>query len=384
MIQSRIVLHFPGFEPLDAEAHHQRYKRSAAQASAVWNAGFEVGELACDRRGAHFPVDADVAGWNTSAKIHVFDHNTLITTMRTEPVWLQIGRGFRAGWDVVVQGGAWAYFRNAWRFGLFFLFPYLFLAAGLALGVNIAAIPTALELSAWWFALSVPAGYLIFRYGVIRFSDRYHVLHLLADWRLAVAVAENRPEIASWIERAAAQVRAALEEPADEILVTSHSMGANFAVSVIARVFELAPDALKGRRLAFVTLGGAALQCSLLSSAAVLRGRIGALARRPDVDWFDIQCLTDPIHLYKCHTVALSGHKDVPQPRLVFIRFKHAMSQPRYEKNRRDFLRMHRQYVLGPDQPSGFDFTLMTAGPLPAKSFQALDSQKPPAIPARS
>ena len=196
MIQSRIVLHFPGFEPLDAEAHHQRYKRSAAQASAVWNAGFEVGELACDRRGAHFPVDADVAGWNTSAKIHVFDHNTLITTMRTEPVWTQIGRGFRAGWDVVVQGGAWAYFRNAWRFGLFFLFPYLFLAAGLALGVNIAAVPTALELSAWWFVLSVPLGYLVFRYGVIRSSDRYHVLHLLADWRLAVAVAENRPEIA--------------------------------------------------------------------------------------------------------------------------------------------------------------------------------------------
>ena len=38
MIHNRIVLHFPGFEPLDAEAHRQRYTRSAVQASAVWKA----------------------------------------------------------------------------------------------------------------------------------------------------------------------------------------------------------------------------------------------------------------------------------------------------------------------------------------------------------
>lgn len=376
MIHSRIVLHFPGFEPLDAEAHRQRYKRSVVQAGSVWQARFDVGALCQDGEGAHFSVAAEGAGWATHSDIHVFDHNDLITAMRSEPVWMQIANGFKAGFEVVRQGGAWAYLRHAWRFGLFFLFPFLFLAAGLALGINIATIPSALDLSPWWFLLTVPAGYVAFRYGVIPFSDRYHVLHLLADWRLAVAVAESRPEVTSWTERAAEQAIAALTQPSDEILVTSHSMGANFALSLIGRLLETAPEVLEGRRIVFVTLGGAALQCSLLSSATVLRRRIGAIACHPAVDWFDIQCLTDPIHLYKCHTVALSGHKHAPQPKLVFIRFKHAMSPERYEKNRRDFLRMHRQYVLGPDQPSGFDFTLMTAGPLPAKRFEALDSQR--------
>jgi hypothetical protein len=380
MIHNRIVLHFPGFEPLDAEAHRQRYKRSAVQASAIWKARFDVGALIPDGEGAHFPVQAEGEGWATRSDVHVFDHNDLITAMRSEPVWVQIAKGFKAGFDVVRHGGAWGYLRHAWRFGLFFLFPFLFLAAGLALGANVAAIPLALELSSWWFLLSVPSGVLVFRYGVIPFSNRYHVLHLLADWRLAVAVAENRPEVASWIEQATEQAIAALEQPSDEILVTSHSMGANFAISVIGRLFEKAPDVLKGRRIVFVTLGGAALQCSLLSGAILLRSRIGVLARQPDIDWFDIQCLTDPIHLYKCHTAALSGHADAPQPKLVFIRFKHAMSPERYEKNRRDFLRMHRQYILGPDQPSGFDFTLMTAGPLPAVSFQALESTRAPVI----
>lgn len=383
MIQSRIVLHFPGFEPLDAEAHRQRYQRSAAQASAVWKARFDVGPLAIDESGAHFPVDAQGEGWATQAAIHVFDHNALITAMRSEPLWTQIIRGFGAGFDVVRQGGAFAYLRHAWRFGLFFVFPFLFLAAGLALALNIVALPTTLDLSPWWFIASLPAGYAVFRHGVIPFSDRYHVMHLLADWRLAVAVAENRAEVANFIERAADQAIVTLRQPGEEILVTSHSMGANFAVSVVARLIEKAPEVLEGRRLVFVTLGGAALQCSLLSSAKILRARIGALARHPYIDWFDIQCLTDPIHLYKCHTVALSGHPDAPQPKLVFVRFKHAMSAERYAKNSRDFLRMHRQYVLGPDQPSGFDFTLMTAGPLPAKSFEALDSLRPPVLPSR-
>ncbi|SIQ95455.1 hypothetical protein SAMN05880561_106158 [Rhizobium sp. RU33A] len=382
MIQSRIVLHFPGFEPLDAEAHRQRYKRSAAQASAVWQAQFKVDDLLHDAQGAHFSVDAYGEGWATRSQIHVFDHNDLIAAMRAEPLWMQIAKGFKAGFDVVRQGGAWRYFRNAWRFGLFFLFPFLFVAAGLALAVNIAAIPSTFELSSLWFLLALPAGYLVFRHGVIPFSDRYHVLHLLADWRLAVAVAENRREVDAFIERAAGEVGSALEGSADEILVTSHSMGANFAISVVGRLLETSPDALKGRRLVFVTLGGAALQCSLLSSASLLRQRIGALARHPSVDWFDIQCLTDPIHLYKCHTVALSGHADAPQPKLVFVRFKHALSAERYQKNRRDFLRMHRQYVLGPDQPSGFDFTLMTAGPLPARSFEALESATAPKLQA--
>ena len=380
MIQSRIVLHFPGFEPLDAEAHRQRYKRSAAQASAVWQARFEAGDLVVDGQGAHFTVDARGEDWAVRSQIHVFDHNALISAMRSEPLWMQIAKGFKAGFDVVRQGGAWGYFRHAWRFGLFFLFPFLFMAAGIALAVNIAAIPSTFELSALWFLVALPAAYLVFRHGVIAFSDRYHVLHLLADWRLAVAVAENREEIGAFIERAADEACSALEGAADEILVTSHSMGANFAISVVARLLEKSPGALKGRRLVFVTLGGAALQCSLLSSASLLRQRIGALARHPSIDWFDIQCLTDPIHLYKCHTVALSGHADAPQPKLVFIRFKHALSAQRYQKNRRDFLRMHRQYVLGPDQPSGFDFTLMTAGPLPALSFKALDSATAPKL----
>jgi len=193
-------------------------------------------------------------------------------------------------------------------------------------------------------------------------------------------VGRDEPIARDWIEERAALVLTALEQPSDEVLVVSHSMGASLALATIGRVLELKPDALDGRTLSFATLGGAALQCAFLSSADRLRQSVGIIARHQKVTWFDIQCLTDPIHLYRCNTVALTGHADAPQPKIVPIRFKHSLSPERYKKNKRNFLRMHRQYVLGPDRKSGYDFTLLTAGPLPAASFADLDSQTPPAL----
>ena len=34
-VKSRLVLYFPGFDPLDAAAHHLRYQRAAALAGKV-------------------------------------------------------------------------------------------------------------------------------------------------------------------------------------------------------------------------------------------------------------------------------------------------------------------------------------------------------------
>jgi len=377
-IKTRLVLHFPGFEPLDATAHHQRYIRSAAQASKVWEADFAVQPIVQDKDGARFDVEAGARDWQAHSSIHVYDHSDLISRMRSEPLWRQLLSGYCAAVHIVLQGGARGYLRHAWRFGLFFLFPFLFVGLAMAVSLVIAALPAMLGLSSWLFGLSVPAALGFFVFLFVPYSNRFHTLHLFADWRLALAVAREDDSVRAWVESRADNVLQALKREADEVLISSHSMGASLAIAVIGRALEKEPKAFAGREVTFVTLGGAALQCALLSSATTLRRRVGALARNPDVFWFDIQCLTDPIHLYRCHTVALCGHEDAAQPKLVFIRFKHALSPERYKKNRRDLLRMHRQYILGPDRKSGFDFTLMTAGPLPAASFVDLKSDQPP------
>ena len=363
-ISRRLVFHFPGFEPLTASQHRDRYERAASQAGRVWGFEWAVGPLGTMQGITRFKVKATHAGGTTDSEIVVMDHNDLISKLQAPSLPGRLLAGFMAASAVVLEGGAYRFLRHAWRFGLFFLFPFLFVLVGMLFAGIFALTPVFLGGSLWWLLGSVPVGLLFFFAVFVPLSNRFHVLHLFADWRMAVAVAHNSPMVSDWVDQRAADVIAKMiDDDGDELLVTSHSMGASLAISVLARVLELRPDLFEKRKLVFVTLGGAALQCGLLSSAKVLRERVGLLARHPATQWTDVQCLTDPIHLYKCDTVALCGHEEAPRPRIVTIRFKHALSIERYRKNKRNLLRMHRQYVLGPDRQSEFDFTMLTAGP---------------------
>jgi hypothetical protein len=93
------------------------------------------------------------------------------------------------------------------------------------------------------------------------------------------------------------------------------------------------------------------------------------LARCQAIFWLDVHCLTDAIHFYKAKVAAICGHAEGQQPTILIVRFKKMLTSQHYAKIRRDFLRVHRQYVLGPDVRASFDFTLLTASPLPASSF---------------
>ncbi|MGG2475516.1 hypothetical protein ACNVD4_09130, partial [Rhizobium sp. BR5] len=79
---------------------------------------------------------------------------------------------------------------------------------------------------------------LFFVKAFLPFAERFHTLHLYADWRFALAVGRDEPIARDWIEEKAALVLKALEQPSDEVLVVSHSMGASLALAVIGRVLE--------------------------------------------------------------------------------------------------------------------------------------------------
>lgn len=67
-IRKRVVLHFPGYEPLDAEAHYSRYARSAMQSGRAWNFRVEAGPLGGDPAAPCFSVRAEgLAGAPTVA-----------------------------------------------------------------------------------------------------------------------------------------------------------------------------------------------------------------------------------------------------------------------------------------------------------------------------
>lgn len=366
-VNKRVVVHFPGFERMDAQAHHGRFTRTVEHSARLWDFSAEAGAFNPDEAQSGFEVVCRGPDWTTSNRIHILDHNVLVEELSDRPMVKRFAMGFLSAARVVSQGGPFGYFRHAWRFGLFFVFPFLLVAIAFAITLALAALPHWLGLSAWHSLWSLPLAGAFFRYVFLPFSERYHTLHLFSDWELAVAVGGlTSPSLNRWLEESAERMMRALDEAADEYVITSHSMGSSLATHVLGMVLERNPQALAGKRVVFVTLGGAILQCALLRPAETMRRRIGAIARAPEVTFLEVHCLTDVIHFYKSRVVALAGHPAAPQAGLLFIRVRKLLSEARYKKIKRDFLRVHRQYVLHADRRGSFDFALLTTGPFPA------------------
>lgn len=372
-VTRRVVVHFPGFERVDTKGHHSRFKRTVSQSARLWGFSAQIGKLEKVGSARRFSAVAKGADWETSSTVFICDHNQLVESLTAKPVLQRIATGYANAARVVLQGGLFGYFRHAWRFGLFFLFPFLLMGFGLGLSLAAALIP-------WWFGLgplhfiwSVPVAAAFFWLLFIPFAERFYTMHLFADWGLAVEVASLRnPALVRWLEDCADTMIEALEIEADEHLISSHSMGSSLATQVLGMVLERKPDALAGRRVVFATLGGAILQCALLRPATALRRRVGAIARAPEVSWLDVQCLTDVVNFYGTQVVAASGHADAPQAAKSFIRISRLLSPTQYRKIRHDFLRVHRQYVLHAELRGSFDFAVLTTGPFPADLTSAL------------
>lgn len=347
----------------------------------LWGLNAEVGALRQDDGQPHFDIETSRPGdlWRTSSRFFVFDHGNIVDRLAGRPLVTRLVEGFRSAAAVVTEGGAFGYLRHAWRFGLFFIFPFLLVILGLAIGLALATYPWWLGLDLWQYPIGIVLGFFFFTRLFIPWSDRFHTLHLFSDWEMAVGVSRlDNAIVSDWIEASARAAKKAFELEADEYVVSSHSMGSSMAAHTIGLLLEREPDLLTGKRVVFVTLGGATLQCALLRSASVLRARVGAIARAKSLTWIEVQCLTDVISFYKTSVTDLTGHPDASQPRLIFLRIRKMLTDERYRKIKLDFLRVHRQYVLGSDLRTNFDFGLMTAGPLFVEHLERCGSDWPP------
>ena len=94
---------------------------------------------------------------------------------------------------------------------------------------------------------------------------------------------------------------------------------------------------------------------------------------RSRLAWIDVQCLTDVINFYKCNPVADMGLEprvkrepiDLPFPLTVTVRIKEMLEPATYKRIKRNFFRVHYQYIFGNTRRYFYDFFLICCGPQP-------------------
>ncbi len=368
LIHKRLVFHIGGYDPhILPETSYRRFVRESKRFEKTWCATVSASPLSLAADEATCQVTTTGVNWCVETRYCLVRWDDIIGTVARQPWWQRIPLSQLAFLDFALAGALWGYIRTNWRYALFFIYPFLIFDAF----VLIAGFTgEALSRASASVGVGVVAGLLMFA-AMVRGPCRWLGLAtLFDDWifsskyvRAGYPVLEQRLDvIAKKIDTAARSA------DVDEILVIGHSLGAAIAVDLLGRVLALNP--FIGERapcIAFLSVGSSILKIGLHRGAKRLRASLQRVAAAPGIFWAEYQALTDVMNFYKTNPVSELGLTAIDRPVVRIVRIRSMLDPVSYRRIRRNFYRVHNQFISGNQRRTPYDYFMLVCGPLSAK-----------------
>ena len=319
------------------------------------------------------PVNADItkaAGkahgpeWQSTTDFHFFSVDDVVQRDFARPLWQRVGRSISTTWDYASSGTAASFLRHAWRFFLYFAYPPLSL-----LLTVLAAFLIGWALAEYSFLLGAGA-FIVTIYLLIQFFwRRYFVLHLMDLWSFSRDyIHRDRADIDAKLGRLADEICTALKNKSyDEVVLVGHSTGGALILDAAARALEQDADiAARTGSFQILTVGSTALKIGLHPAAKWFRDRVASLCANEHVLWTEFQCRTDIINFFDTDPAELMDAKQPSRPNVPFvrrIRVRFMVDANTLSRIRKNFFRVHYQFVFGNSLKYYYDFPAICFGP---------------------
>ena len=363
----RLVFFLGGYDPVTPEASHRRFVRELRRFASTWSARAAASEQELRTDKAEWRVVASGPNWRLTTEFRLVRWDDVIAAAGRRPIWLRLPLGLVAFCDFVTAGAFWAYLRTNWRYAGFFLYPWFLFAVltgvAIVIGLLIAqALGSPL--------VGIPAGVLALL-ALLQWPGRWLYLPLLFDdWIFSRAyLRHGDPVLDARLERIAEEVsEAARDGVTDEIVVVGHSLGAVLAVDLLDRALKRNPTlGQSGASLAFLSIGSSILKIGLHRRATRLRAALVRVASAPGLFWAEYQVLTDIMNFYKTDPMATLGLSSAGRPVVRIVRIRGMLAPAAYGRIRRNFYRLHNQFISGNDRRAAYDYFMLLCGPLSVK-----------------
>lgn len=368
-VRKRCFVQMTGYEPVGPERQHRRFIREMARFNKAWNLQGTVSppRVSADGAVASWTVESYGPNWRVATDFHWFRWDDFVTADGARSDWLRFPLGIAALMEFILTGTVTRYFVIAWRYGGFFLFPLLYIVGMAWLSIGLARFAAG-HLGMPYPLLTAPILWLaIFILLRFTFGRLIHIGYALDDWYFARDLAHRvRPEVDARLDRLANElVRLARESDADEIVLHGHSLGAPLSLSVVDRALRLDPQlGTRGKLVQIVSTGSSLLKVALHPAAGWLREAVGRLANAPQIYWVEYQALVDIINVYKVDPVAALGMAATGKPIVKIFRIRMMVEEHTYRRFHLNFLRVHRQAVMGNERRYFYDYYMLCCGPL--------------------
>ena len=389
-VRRRHVFFISGFDPKGAAYYHRLYESGAARQQLASRQAYEVSS----RKRTE---DLDVQQWRILWQSAPSDLAVRVDTTLEFLAWDDL---VRANWPRGVASMLWGSLRayvaalssrpallSVWqqspRTLIALAYPVLVWSAALLIGILLAWLavqithrveafsawtPNAKSICSWALA----AAALTFScWTALLLERKLQTSWLLRIYRFTDLWARGQlPDLDERLTKMARRVEERMRlQDTDEVLIVGYSVGSMLAASVVARVLmHCGKEASLVQRLSFLTLGQCIPLLGLMPRAGRFHGDLDVLAAAVDLCWVDYSsladwgsfALVDP--LVMCRSRPVGGRMLTPAMRSP--RFHTLFEPEEYRLLRKSKRRMHLQYLMASPKAGGYDYFLMTAGPL--------------------
>lgn len=377
-VRRRHVLYVPGYDP-EAKRRSRslfvrelvRYGRRFGLARRVVSAAEDLDEVP----GLRWTVDAAGQDWSVLTTYDVLRWDDLVAADFARPFLSRLTSIAVGTVGAVWTGLAARLFRANWIFASVAVYPYamvvlLVLVAG---GAGLLGAWALAALAGLGWPLRAVAGAAV-AVGIVLAArplfERWFVWHLLLDWLFNWEHGNGwRADYLARVDRFANHLRAvAAAGEVDEILVIGHSSGAGMAIETAARALEVDPGfGRTGPEVAVLTVGTSLPAAALNSRAVAIHRNLARLMTNPHILWVEYQAPQDWLNAAYFNPVRMLplglAEADCVNPVIRSPRFAETTTQATYAVMKRNYFRMHFQFLMANDHPGEYDFFMIVLGP---------------------
>jgi hypothetical protein len=353
-IRRRLVLFFPGFEPLGAEQHRGRFVHALTKTGPVYGAEYETTALESRPSGIPaFTVTGSGKGWRTETDIVIFDWSPVLEHFAKRNVLDRFASGLISLAGFILRGTLFRYLVTSWRYGLFFAYPLVLILACIMVA-HFAGSLSGGGINGW-MAGTCAGGLLAWI-----FARKAHLLLMMDDWSFAASVCEGKHAIIEDVRKTFRSVlQRELTGAYDEVLVIGHSLGCVYAVDALAGA-----EPQEDRRISLLTTGSSLLKIALDRQASWLCDDVKRIIES-GTQWLDVQALTDVISFFGSNPAEAAGIFNAPFLKIIKVRFRKMLLPQSYAKGKFNLFRTHRQFVLAVERPYFYSLHQIACGPVP-------------------
>ncbi len=368
-VQRRAVFFIGGYDPKTPEAFFKRLRKEIARFDSLWDYRSEVLPVEKSPDGglgkATIETRSAQENWSTVTDFHFLTLDKIVLADFERPLAVRVGKYIRAFGDFVFSGTAFHFFVSAWRFALYFLYPFLALILFVLVGLLSARLT-----APWLGFISWIVGLIIFSLALIVLGKRWSTNHLMDLWSFSLNfIRGRRPDAEKLLQNFADNiVKRVSDEKYDEVILIGHSTGGMLMLDAAARCHTLDPFfSTRAEKISLLTLGSTALKAGYHPAAKQFRDGMQRLIDDEKLEWVEIQCLTDVINFYKTDPVAeMKLHRPSGRafPVIRTVRIKDMLLAETYKRVKRNLFRVHYQYIFGNTKRYWYDFFQVCCGPI--------------------